>query len=69
MDTKRVILLGGGFDAYRGFSGLDEAVKCVEDFDQYGSGDCKNDHGDRTNPKLRDQPFYQRANNGKMKKW
>ena len=69
MDTKKVILLGAGVDTYRVSSDMDEAVKCTEKFDQYGSGDCKNDHGDRSNCKLRDQPFYQRAQSGKMKKW
>lgn len=29
--------------------------------------DCKNDHGERTNHKLKDQPFFQRGRNGKMK--
>lgn len=29
--------------------------------------DCKNDHGERTNYKLKDQPFYQRGRNGKMR--
>lgn len=27
------------------------------------------DHGERTNPKLKSQPFYQRGNNGKMKRY
>jgi hypothetical protein len=31
------------------------------------SGDCQNDHGERTNYKLRDQPFYMRGRNGKMR--
>lgn len=31
--------------------------------------DCKNDHGDRTNRKLKDQPFYQRNKSGKMRGW
>ncbi len=30
---------------------------------------CKNDHGDRTNHKLKDQPFYARGRNGKMRSW
>lgn len=38
-------------------------------FSQLGTGDCKNDHGERTNVKLRDQPFYARGRNGKMSKW
>lgn len=29
----------------------------------------KDDHGDRTNQKLRVQPFYQRGRDGKPKKW
>jgi hypothetical protein len=29
--------------------------------------DCKTDHGERTNYKLKDQPFYMRGRNGKMK--
>lgn len=32
-------------------------------------GDCKTDHGERTNRKLRDQPFYQRGRNKKMKRF
>lgn len=32
-------------------------------------GDCKNDHGDRTNHRLKDQPFYARNKTGKMKSW
>ena len=32
-------------------------------------GDCKNDHGERSNRKLRDQPFYQRGRNNKMKRF
>lgn len=32
-------------------------------------GDCPIDHGERTNHKLRDQPYHLRDNNGKMRKW
>lgn len=39
-----------------------------EDCDYMVSGDCKTDHGERTNYKLRDQPFYMRGRNGKMRK-
>jgi hypothetical protein len=41
-----------------------------EDFHNFlkPNGDCKDDHGERSNNKLRDQPFYQRARNGKMRK-
>lgn len=30
-------------------------------------GEMKNDHGERTNRKLKDQPFYRRASKGKMR--
>lgn len=40
-----------------------------DDEDCVASGDCKNDHGERTNYKLRDQPFYARGRNGKMKRF
>ena len=30
---------------------------------------CKNDHGERANRKLRDQPFYLRERNGKMRRY
>lgn len=33
----------------------------------YDGRDCKNDHGERTNYKLKDQPFYMRGRNGKMR--
>lgn len=29
--------------------------------------DCTEDHGERTNKKLKDQPFFQRQRSGKMK--
>lgn len=32
-------------------------------------GDHRNDQGERTNKKLRVQPFYQRARDGKMKRF
>lgn len=32
-------------------------------------GEMKSDHGERTNRKLKDQPFYARAHNGKMRKF
>ena len=31
-------------------------------------GEQKNDHGERTNRKLNDQPFYHRGSDGKMRK-
>lgn len=48
-------------------------VKLEELFDtHWGSaykGEQNNDHGERTNRKLNDQPFYHRSPGGKMKKW
>lgn len=32
-------------------------------------GEMKNDHGERTNRKLNNQPFYIRGHNGKMRKY
>ncbi|MNF21488.1 hypothetical protein D3C87_1373190 [compost metagenome] len=32
-------------------------------------GQMKSDHGERTNPKLNDQPFYHRGSKGKMKRF
>lgn len=46
-----------------------EAIPACEDDDYKGDPNCKTDHGERTNYKLRSQPFYQRGNNGKMRKW
>lgn len=40
----------------------------VDESDEYGPvSDCKQDHGERTNYKLKDQPFYMRGRNGKMR--
>lgn len=39
---------------------------------QWGStykGEMKNDKGERTNRKIKDQPFYHRRNDGKMKSY
>ena len=32
-------------------------------------GEMKNDKGERTNRKLKDQPFYHRGQQGKIRKW
>lgn len=32
-------------------------------------GEMKNDHGERTNRKIKDQPFYVRGTKGKMRQW
>jgi len=32
-------------------------------------GEMKNDKGERTNRKIKDQPFYHRRNDGKMKNY
>lgn len=36
---------------------------------QKHAGDCPIDHGERTNKKLKDQPYHMRGSNGKMRKW
>lgn len=36
---------------------------------RYNKRDCDNDHGERTNYKLKDQPFYARGRNGKMRNY
>ncbi|ABY63180.1 hypothetical protein ST201phi2-1p354 [Pseudomonas phage 201phi2-1] len=48
-----------------------ELERIVSDlhWSQMGANDCKNDHGERTNHKLKDQPFYARGRNGKMRNW
>lgn len=33
------------------------------------AGEKKNDRGERTNRKLKDQPFYRRGHDGRMCKW
>lgn len=44
--------------------------RIAEDFfAQEVVNDCKNDHGERTNKKLKDQPFYHRNRTGKLKKY
>lgn len=43
------------------------AVACYDDIDLGQNSDCKTDHGERTNYKLQDQPFYMRGRNGKMR--
>lgn len=32
-------------------------------------GEMKNDHGERTNRKIKDQPFYRRGKAGKMRSY
>jgi hypothetical protein len=44
-----------------------EAIPVQEEDYNVASGDCETDHGERTNYKLRDQPFYMRGRNGKMR--
>lgn len=46
-------------------------IGMLSDFhcDDYDDRDCKLDHGERTNYKLKDQPFYMRGRNGKMRGW
>lgn len=71
--AKRIVLINGGdCDFVERWikhiqEGIEEAAVTCESWDQAGSGDCKTDHGERTNYKLRDQPFYMRGRNGKMR--
>lgn len=47
----------------------DEYDFTIDECDDFDNRDCKNDHGERTNYKLKDQPFYVRGRNGKMRKY
>lgn len=42
---------------------------CGPHFGSSYRGEMKNDHGERTNRKLNNQPFYHRGTKGKMSKW
>lgn len=42
---------------------------CEEDGFPSINPDCETDHGERTNRKLKDQPFYRRGHDGRMRKW
>lgn len=68
MDTKRVILLGAGVSLRLDPDWLRPDPVC-EDRPKGINPDCSTDHGERTNYKLKDQPFYRRGRNGKMGKW
>jgi hypothetical protein len=78
--TPRVILVGG--DSGVSPSLMETLMKAEItardiDYDWMGpdpiqddfipESDCKLDHGERTNYKLKDQPFYMRGRNGKMR--
>lgn len=71
---KHVVLVAGG-QILKDYFGPDFDINDLgPDPIQYdeacvAGGDCKNDHGERTNYKLRDQPFYARGRNGKMKRF
>lgn len=70
-------------DVFEAYSNKILGVKCCDGSKDYGVegfnaedcgwlaspmvNDCKNDHGERTNYKLKDQPFYMRGRNGKMR--
>ena len=80
-NSNRTIIVSGGsglsrslFDAMISRSAEmlhdhypDEAVPCSENI--FESSKCETDHGERTNYKLKDQPFYMRSRNGKMRKF
>lgn len=42
---------------------------CVDADYSLPESDCKLDHGERTNYKLKDQPFYMRGAKGKMRRY
>lgn len=67
--TKRVILIGSDNSSFikHLINQMEEVPVEACEFSQAGSGDCQTDHGERTNYKLRDQPFYMRGRNGKMR--
>lgn len=72
MESKKTILVGGYPGDYEYLTRLigEYSQDPAElDFNQGGLGDCKQDHGERTNYKLRDQPFYMRGRNGKMRNY
>lgn len=68
--AKQIVLINGGdCDFVERWIKLliEEPAEDCAAWDQGGLGDCKQDHGERTNYKLRDQPFYMRGRNGKMR--
>ena len=76
MDDKRVILISNEGPSPESIQRWINTFKHYEDLgpdpaqeecDNVASGDCPTDHGERTNHKLRDQPFYMRGRNGKMR--
>ena len=46
-----------------------ETPCCDEDGFPSINPDCETDHGERTNHKLKDQPFYMRGAKGKMRRY
>lgn len=42
---------------------------CGPHWGQSYKGEMKNDKGERTNRKIKDQPFYHRGAKGKMRGW
>lgn len=78
MDDKRVVLISNEGPSPESIQRWINTLKHYEDLgpdpaecdgDEWSvpDSDCKNDHGERTNYKLRDQPFYMRGRNGKMR--
>lgn len=46
-----------------------EAVPVQHELLPNALGECAVDHGERTNYKLQDQPFFMRGKKGKMRGW
>lgn len=55
-------------DAERALS-IIEKIKYAKPKPRLSDGNCDDDHGERTNTKLRAQPYHQRQRSGKMKRY
>lgn len=66
LNDNRIILVSSG-------SGLPltlmEGFEAYEQSDEVEAVQCGTDHGERTNRKIKDQPFYRRGKGGKMRSY
>lgn len=77
--TKNVYIIGGGMEEKLVEKSIQyfversdyyyEPTPVQEEFQRGQNPICDTDHGERTNHKLKDQPFYQRGRNGKMRNY